>query len=110
MNSLKILALKIGWLLVFLAVFAVMLALLAAAAFGVPAGLMLFVLGFAVKLFSAQFIVSSLSPELMLFGGLAAACGSLFCGFLAVKAGFMVSRLYVRIRRKTDLLRGWKPL
>lgn len=110
MNSLKIIAMKTGWVLLFLVTLAIMLALLTAAAFGVPAGLMICVLGFAVKLFRAQFIVTSLSAELMLFGGLAAAFGSAFCGLFAVKAGFVISRLYVRVRRKTDLLRDWKPL
>ena len=65
--------------------------------------------GFAVKLFNAQFIVTSLSPELMLFGGLAAVFAAAFCGLLAVKAGFCISRLFLRVKRRCDLLRGWKP-
>lgn len=110
MKAAKVLAMKIGFILCFLAVFAVMLVLLSVAVFVFPAGLMVFVLGFAVKLFNAQFIVTSLSPELMLFGGLTSAFGAAFCGFAAVKAGFAVSRLYVKVRRKCDLLLGWKPL
>lgn len=110
MKTAKVLALRLGFILIFLAVFAVMLALLSVAVFVFPAGLMVCVLGFAVKLFNAQFIVTSLSPEFMLFGGLAASFGAAFCGLAAVKAGFSVSRLYVKVRRKCDLLLGWKPL
>lgn len=109
MTTVKVWAYKIGFAVLFLAVFAIMLALLAVAAFGIPAGLMICFFGFAVKLFNAQFIVTSLTPELMLFGGLAAAFGSAFCGLAAVKAGFWVSRLFLRVKRKCDLLRGWKP-
>ncbi len=108
-TTLKIWAMKIGFAALFLAAFAVMLLLLSAAAFGIPAGLMICVLGFSVKLFDAQFIVTSLSAELMLFGGLAAAFGGAFCGFLAIKAGFCVSRLFLKVKRRCDLLRGWKP-
>lgn len=110
MKAAKVLALRLGFILGFLAVFAVMFALLSVAVFVFPAGLMICVLGFAVKLFNAQFIVTSLSPELMLFGGLAASFGAAFFGLAAVKAGLAVSRLYVRVRRKCDLLLGWKPL
>ncbi len=109
MTTVKVWAMKIGFALLFLAVFTVMLALACAAAFGVPAGLMFCFFGFAVKLFDAQFIVTALSPELMLFGGLAAAFGAAFCGLLAAKAGFCVSRLFLRVKRRCDLLRGWKP-
>ena len=109
LTTLKIWAMKIGYALLFLAVFGVMLALASAAAFGIPAGLMICFFGFAVKLFNAQFIVTSLSPELMLFGGLAAAFGAAFCGLLAVKAGFCISRLFLRVKRRCNLLRGWKP-
>ncbi len=108
-TTLKIWAMKIGFAVLFLAAFAVMLLLLSAAAFGIPAGLMICVLGFSVKLFDAQFIVTSLSAELMLFGGLAAAFGAAFCGLLAIKAGFCVSRLFLRVKRRCDLLSGWKP-
>ncbi len=110
MTSLKIWAMKIGFALLFLSVFAVMLLLLSAAAFGIPAGLLVCVFGFSVKLFNAQFIVTSLTAELMIFGGLATASGSAFLGLLAVKAGFRVSRLFIRVKKKCDLLRGWKPL
>ena len=109
LTTLKIWAMKTGYALLFLAVFGVMLALASASAFGIPAGLMICFFGFAVKLFNAQFIVTSLSPELMLFGGLASAFASAFCGLLAVKAGFCISRLFLRVKRRCDLLRGWKP-
>lgn len=109
MTTVKVWAMRIGFALLFVAVFAVMLALSCTAAFGIPAGLMFCFFGLAVKLFDAQLIVTALSPELMLFGGLAAAFGAAFCGLLAVKAGFGVSRLFLRVKRRCDLLCGWKP-
>lgn len=110
LTGVKIWTMKIGFAVLFLVVFAVMLLFISAAAFGIPAGILVCIFGFAVKLFNAQFIVTALSAELMLFGGLAAAFGSAFIGLLAVKAGFCVSRLFLRVKKKCDLLRGWKPL
>ena len=109
LTKLRVLAMRLGFALLFLAVFAVMLVLLTAAAFGVPAGLLASIFGAAVKLFNTQFIVTSLTPELLLFGGLAAAFGSAFCGLAAVKAGFMISRAFLRVKRRCDILLGWKP-
>lgn len=77
MNRFMVIIMKTGFAVLFLAVFAVILALGCAAAFGVPAGIMVSVFGLAVKLFRAEFIVTSLSAETMLFGGLAAAFGRL---------------------------------
>ena len=81
----KVCAMQSGFAVLFLLTFCAMLAMLSAAAFGIPAGIMLSIAGVAVKLFNAQFIVTSLTPELMIFGGLAAACGSAF--LKAVPAG-----------------------
>lgn len=108
--SFRVLVMKTGFAVLFLIVFAVMLALLCAAAFGIPAGIMVSIFGFAVKLFRAQFIVTSLSAETMLFGGLAAAFGAAFCGIAAVELGYLISGVYLRVRRKCDILLGWKPL
>lgn len=108
-TAVKVWAYKIGFAALFLVVFAIMILLLSAAAFGIPAGLMISFFGLAVKLFDAQFIVTSLSPELMLFGGLASSFGAAFCGLFSVKAGFCISRLFLRVKRRCDLLRGWKP-
>lgn len=110
MTSFRVLVMKTGFAVLFLIVFAVMLALLCAAAFGIPAGIMVSIFGFAVKLFRAQFIVTSLSAETMLFGGLAAAFGAAFCGIAAVEIGYLISGVYLRVRRKCDILLGWKPL
>ncbi|MDY4587209.1 MAG: hypothetical protein SPD47_02050 [Oscillospiraceae bacterium] len=110
MTSFRVLVIKTGFAVLFLIVFAVMLALLCAAAFGIPAGIMVSIFGFAVKLFRAQFIVTSLSAETMLFGGLAAAFGAAFCGIAAVELGYLISEVYLRVRRKCDILLGWKPL
>ena len=105
----KVCAMQSGFAVLFLLTFCAMLAMLSAAAFGIPAGIMLSIAGVAVKLFNAQFIVTSLTPELMIFGGLAAACGSAFLGLAAVKAGFVISRLFLRVKRRCDICRGWKP-
>ena len=101
----KVCAMQSGFAVLFLLTFCAMLAMLSAAAFGIPAGIMLSIAGVAVKLFNAQFIVTSLTPELMIFGGLAAACGSAFLGL----AGFVISRLFLRVKRRCDICRGWKP-
>ena len=106
----RVMIIKTGFAVLFLIVFAVILALLCAAAFGIPAGILVSVFGFAVKMFRAQFIVTSLSAETMLFGGLAAAFGAAFCGIAAVELGFVVSGAYIRVRRRCDILLGWKPL
>ena len=110
MTSFRVLVMKTGFAVLFLIVFAVMLALLCAAAFGIPAGILVSIFGFAVKLFRAQFIVTSLSAETMLFGGLAAAFGAAFCGIAAVELGYLISGVYLRVRMKCDILLGWKPL
>lgn len=93
--------------LLFAAVFAVMLAMLTAAVVGIPAGLLLGVFGVAVTLFEADFIVTELSPTLMIFGGLSGAFLAAFLGLVAVKAGFMICRLFKTVKRRCDRLRGW---
>ena len=108
-DKLKVFAVKSGFAALFLVTFCAMLAMLSAAAFGLPAGLLISIAGVAVRVFNAQFIVTSLTPELMMFGGLAAASGSAFLGLAAVKAGFVVSRLFLRVKRWCDIRRGWKP-
>lgn len=110
MTELKIRAIQAGFAAVCLISAAVMLLLISAAALGIPVGLMICFFGFAVKLFHADFIVTSLSAEMMIFGGLACAFGTAFLGLAGVKLGFVLSRCFVRVRRKCDLLRGWKPL
>lgn len=105
--SFKVKAAYFAYMIVFLTTFAVMLLFLTLAAVGIPMGIIFGVFGIAIKLFKADFIITQLAPELMIFGGLAAACGTAFCGLLAVKAGFMVSRLFLKIKRRCDRLRGW---
>lgn len=58
----KVCAMQSGFAMLFLLTFCAMLAMLSAAAFGIPAGIMLSIAGVAVKLFNAQFIVTSLTP------------------------------------------------
>lgn len=106
-NRIKVWGIYSGYLLLFLAAFALMLALLVIAAVGIPAGAMLGIFGIAVMIFKADFIITELAPQLMLFGGLAVAFASAFCGLIAVKTGFVISRLFLRIKRRCDRLRGW---
>lgn len=103
----KVFCLYFAYWTFFAVVAAVMLALLTAALCGVPAGLMLGVFGVAVLAFRADFIITELSGQLMLFGGLACACACACAGLLAVKAGFVTARLFLRVKRRCDRLRGW---
>lgn len=110
MNKFTVVMMKTGFAVLFLASAAVIAALVSVAAFGVPAGIMVSVLGLAAKLFKASFIITSLSAETMFFGGLAAAFGAAFCGLCAVELGFAVAGIYLKVRRRCDILLGWKPL
>lgn len=96
-----------GFWIVFAAAFAAMFVMLAAAVMGIPFGLMMSVLGVAVLVFRADFVISELSPELMLFAGLAGAFFTAFLGLLAIKIGYAVSRLFLRVKRRCDRLREW---
>ena len=103
----KVFCLYFAYWTLFTVVAAVMLALLTAALCGVPAGIMLGVFGVATLAFKADFIITELSGQLMLFGGLAGACACACAGLLAVKAGFVTARLFLRVKRRCDRLRGW---
>ncbi|MDE7193717.1 MAG: hypothetical protein K2O14_07070 [Oscillospiraceae bacterium] len=105
--TVRVWAAYFGYLILFVITFAVMLLFLTMAAVGIPMGIIFGVFGVAIELFKADFIITELAPELMIFGGLTAACGTAFCGLLAVKAGFMVSRLFLKIKKRCDRLRGW---
>ncbi len=107
MNRVKVRCLYTSYALLFAAVFVVMLTLLTVSVIGMPAGLLTGIFGFAVLLFDVSFIVTDLSPTLLLFGGLSGAFLSAFLGLVAVKAGFLISRLFVRIKQRCDKLRGW---
>lgn len=104
---LKVFALYAAFWTLFAISFAVMFAMLMACALGIPSGIMLAVLGVAVLMFKADFVITALAPQVMVFGGLAGAFLAAFSGLLAVKLGFGISDLFVRIRRKCDKLRGW---
>lgn len=94
-----------GFWTLFAVNFAVMFILLMMCALGVPSGLMLAVLGAAVIIFKADFVIAAAAPQVMLFGGISAAFASAFAGLLAVKMGFGISRLFVRVRRKCERLK-----
>lgn len=94
-----------GFSLIFIISFAVMFVFLVLAVVGITAGVMLAVLGVAMIMFKADFIITALAPEIMLFGGLAGACFTACLGLVAVKIGYCVCRLFVRVERKCAGLR-----
>lgn len=93
--------------LLFIAVCAVMLAVLTAAMILIPAGLLAGVVGGLLLVLESPFIITDMSPVLMLCGGFCAAFAAAFFGFAAIKAGIGVSRLFLRVRKHCDRLRGW---
>lgn len=95
----------IGFCLLFIICFAVMFAFLVSAVVGITAGVMLAVLGVAMIMFKADFIITALAPELMLFGGLTGAFFTAFLGLVAVKIGYWICRLFVKLERKCARLR-----
>ena len=107
MKKLKVAALYTGFWLIFAVCFAGMFAMLVLCFTGIPFGIMTAVLGVAVLIFKADFVLTRLAPELMLFGGLCCAFLTAFLGALAIKLGFVVSRYFVKIKRRCDSLRGW---
>lgn len=107
MTRLKVGALYSAYALVFVAAFAVMLAAITAAVLLIPAGLLFAVLGGAMLAVETEFILTELSPVIMLFGGLFAASFSAFVGLCSVRLGMLVWRLFLKIRRTCDRMRGW---
>ncbi|MGN0649578.1 MAG: hypothetical protein ACI4KM_04005 [Oscillospiraceae bacterium] len=107
MREVKVFAMYTGFALLFAVVFALMFALLSVAAVGIPSGAMLGILGAAMLLFKADFIVTDLSPTMLMFGGLSAAFFSAMCGLIAIKSGIGISRLFSAVKRRCDMLRGW---
>ncbi len=107
MKRLKVRLMYFGFFLLFAVVFIIMWALLIICAAGIPCGILMSIFGAAVLLFDADFIITALNPTFMIFGGLSLAFTGAFCGFTAVKAGFIISRLFIRIKRHCDILRGW---
>lgn len=96
-----------GFWILFSISFAAMFGMLVCAVVGIPFGLMMAVFGVAVLVFRADFVISELSPELMLSIGLAGAFFTSFLGLLAVKLGYWLSRLFLKIKRRCDRLRDW---
>lgn len=86
---------------------AVMLVMLTVAVIGVPLGAMMAVFGVAVLMFKADFVITELAPQVMMFGGLSAGFFSASIGLIAVKLGFFISRCFIKVRRKCDKLREW---
>lgn len=105
MKCLKIFLSYTGFFVVFALCFAVMFVFLLAAVMGITAGVLLAVLGVAMIMFKADFIITQIAPEIMLFGGLSGAFFTAFLGALAVKLGYCVSRLFLRTRRRCERLR-----
>lgn len=90
---------------VFAVCFALMFVMLFAAVIGAVFGVIMAIFGIGVLLFRADFIISGIAPEIMLFGGSTMAFLSLFLGMAAVKIGFLVSRFFLRTRRHCDIMR-----
>lgn len=107
MNRVKVWLLYAAYSVLFAVVFAVMFLLLMFAVTGVPTGLLFSIFGIAMIMFKADFVITRLAPEIMLFGGLSLAFTALFCGLIAVRAGMLTARLFMRIKRRCDKLRGW---
>lgn len=105
MTRFKIFLRYTAFWLFFAVCFAVMFVFLIAAVMGVTAGVMLAVLGIAIIMFKADFIISQLAPELMLFGGLCGAFFTAFLGLCAIKIGFCVSKVFIKVKRQCDKLR-----
>ena len=105
MLRLKIFLLYTLFWIFFALCFSVMFVFLVAGIMGVTAGVMLAVLGTAIIMFKASFIISALAPEIMLFGGLCGAFFAAFLGMTAIKIGFCVSRMFVRIGRRCNRMR-----
>ena len=105
MIRLKIFCLYTLFWILFAVCFAVMFVFLVAAIMGITAGVMLAVLGTAIIMFKAGFIISGLAPEIMLFGGLCGAFFTAFLGMTAIKIGFCVSRVFLKVQRLCGKLR-----
>ena len=107
MTGLKVFLRYTAFWIAFSVATAVMLVMLTAAVIGVPLGAMMAVFGVAVLMFKADFVITELAPQVMLFGGLSAGFFSASLGLFAVKLGFFISRCFVKVRRRCDKLRGW---
>ncbi len=107
MTRVKVSALYLAYTLIFIAAFAVMLAAVTAAVLLIPAGLLFAVLGGAMLAVESEFILTELAPVVMLFGGLFAASFSAFIGLCSVRLGMLVWKLFLKIRRTCDRMRGW---
>lgn len=95
----------IGFCLLFIVCFAVMFVFLVLSVVGITAGVMLAVLGVAMIMFKADFVITALAPEIMLFGGLTGAFFAAFLGLLAIKMGYWICRMFVKLTRKSERLR-----
>ncbi len=104
---LKVRGLYLAYALLFAVVFVIILAAVSAAMLLIPSGLLFSVLGGAMLVADADFILTELSPLVMLFGGLFVACASAFVGLCTVKLGFFAARLFLKVRSTCDRMRGW---
>lgn len=107
MAGFKVFLYYTSYWIVFAVNFIVMFALLVIAAAGIPFGVMLIIFGTAALIFKEDLIITALSPWFMLFGGIALIFLSAFCGLVAVKLGYVVSRRFIKVKRRCDRLRNW---
>ena len=98
-----------AYAVLFTFIFAVILATVTAAVICIPSGFFLGLVGGVMLVFDTDFVLTELAPEIMLFGGLFAACFSAFLGFVGVKLGIGAGMLFNKVRRYCDRIRGWQP-
>ena len=106
-TRLKVFAIYTGYYAAFAVVFAIMAGLLLLCVMGIPFGVMMLVFGIATVMFKADFVITELAPQVMLFGGMGIFFGAAAAGLLAVKLGFIICRLFRRTKLRCDRLRGW---
>lgn len=107
MIGFKVFVRYFGYWITFSVVACIMLIMLIASVMGVTAGVMMVIFGIAVLMFKADFVITELPAPVMLFGGLSCGFIAASVGLIAVKLGFALSRLFIRVRRRCDRLRGW---
>ncbi len=102
----KAYAIKSAYALLFALCAAVMLCVLTAALVLIPFGVFAAIMGGLLLAFDFPFIITDFPPVLMLFGGLTAAFAAAFFGFLAVKLGLLMGRLWLFVRKRCEKIGG----
>ena len=107
MNRLKVWCAYLGYAVLFAIVFVILLCTLTTAFLCIPTGIFLGLVGGAMLLFKTEFVLTELAPQILLYGGIFVASLSAFVALLAVKLGILAARIFEKVRRHCDRLRGW---